>query len=127
MFKFKVLGLLIVVAGCTTPKEECLSGATQDYRTVQSLISETNSNIARGYAVHSQSVPYTYQGSCYSYAAATYYSCQQTGYRTQQTPVAIDVNAERVKLANYRRLLPQYEAQARAAVSQCNAQFPEDA
>lgn len=118
-----------IVAGCTSPRDSCIAGATSEYRTLQRLIAETQQNVARGYALHSQQVPYTIQSTCYSTNPYTYaqvpYSCPSTAYRTQSTPVAIDVREERAKLAQYQRLLPQYTERANAGVKQCQAQFPE--
>jgi hypothetical protein len=90
------------------------------------LRSETSANIARGYAVHSQRVPYQYTGVCYNQYVGSY-SCPRTGYRTQQTPVAIDVRLERQKLADIDRMLPQLERQAQAATAQCQATYPAEA
>lgn len=120
-----VASISTALFGCSTPLEDCNSRATKDLRTLRSAISETSGNIGRGYAVHNQSVPYTYQGSCWSYQYQTYYSCAQNGYRNQSTPVSINVNQERQKLADLKRLLPRYEAQANSALKQCNAQYPE--
>src|SRR6056297_1080886 len=114
------LVLTSLVAACSTPRESCISDATSDYRTLQSLISEAQQNISRGYALHSETVPYTVQGICYRTDPNTYqsipYSCPSTQYRTQTTPVSIDVNAERAKLKRYQTFLPEYAAQANAAV-----------
>ena len=120
-----VLASVAMLSGCSTPQEDCISGATKDYRSLQASIAETSDNVSRGYAVHSQSVPYTYSGSCYDYNTQLYYTCPQTGYRTQESPVAIDVNQERKKLAEFNKLLPKYKDRADRAVAQCKVQYPE--
>ncbi len=87
-------------------------------------------NIARGYAVHRQSVPYTVPDTCYRTDPYTNdmipYSCPKTAYRTQETPVAIDVAQERKKLSGYQKLLPKFKAQAEAGTRQCIAQYPDE-
>ena len=125
-----LLSITTIVAGCSTPLEQCVSNATNDYRIVQRVISEAEGNVARGYALHTESIPYTVNQTCYRNDPITYvaipYSCPQTAYRTQTTPVAIDVAEERRKLTGYRKLAPQYAAQANAGIAQCEAQFPAD-
>ncbi|WP_254656356.1 hypothetical protein [Roseovarius sp. 217] len=127
---FAALVLASFAAGCSTPRESCIASVTRDYRALESLMVETQQNIIRGYAVHSQSVPYTVQGICHWSDPYTYrtlpYPCPSTQYRTQTTPVAIDVSHEKEKLAQYKRLLPDYAARAANGVKQCNAQFPEN-
>lgn len=86
-------------------------------------------NISRGYALHTQTVPYTVMSTCFRNDRyrniAIPYPCPSTQYRTQTTPVAIDVSEERRKLADYQKILPQLRAQAQVQVQQCVAQFPE--
>lgn len=112
-----------LISGCSTPLEQCLNNAQSDWRAAAASISEIEGNIARGYAIHTQTVPYTYQGVCYSGTLS--YACPMTGYRTQETPVAVDVNQERQKLAALRKNLPNYKKQAAAASEQCRAAYPE--
>ena len=120
------LGLL---AACATPREQCISGATEQYRSVEAAIATAQGNISRGYALHTQSVPYTVTTTCYRndpYRNIVLpYPCPRTQFRTQTTPVAIDVSEERRKLADYQRILPQLREQASVQVQQCVAQFPE--
>lgn len=123
------LAVVALVAGCATPKQRCLSQATQELRGVERALDTARGNIARGYAIHTQRVPYTVAGTCYHTHPRTHavfpYSCPSTYYRTQSTPVAINVAEERRKAENLQRRLPQMRERANAAVRQCNAQFPE--
>lgn len=127
LIKVASLGLL---AACATPREQCIAGATQDYRSVEAAIATAQGNIARGYALHTQTVPYTVPSTCYRndpYRNIVIpYPCPTTQYRTQTTPVAIDVSEERRKLADYQKILPQLRKQAQVQVQQCVAQFPEE-
>jgi hypothetical protein len=125
--------ILVVSLGfltaCATPREQCIAGATQEYRNVEAAIATAQGNIARGYALHTQTVPYTVTSTCYRndpYRNLVLpYPCPSTQYRTQTTPVAIDVPEERRKLADYQKILPQLKARAQVQVQQCMAQFPE--
>ncbi len=123
--------LLAGISACSTPRENCIAGATADYRTLQASISETKLNIARGYAVHRQSVPYVVPNTCYrtdpNTNATIPYPCPTTAYRTVETPVSINVVQEKKKLSGYLKLLPKYKAQADAGTRQCIAQYPDEA
>jgi hypothetical protein len=123
------LSVAALVAGCATPKQQCMSDATQELRSVERALDTAKGNIARGYAVHTQRVPYTVANICYRTHPRTHaaipYSCPSTYYRTQTTPVAIDVAEERRKAEDLQRRLPQLRERANAAVRQCNAQFPD--
>lgn len=130
--RLKLLPLIAAAAllsACATPREQCISGATEQYRSVETAMATAQGNIARGYALHTQTVPYTVTSTCYRndpYRNLVLpYPCPSTQYRTQTTPVAIDVSEERRKLADYQKILPQLKEQAQAQVQQCMAQFPE--
>tara|TARA_R110002094_G_scaffold125947_6_gene119978 strand:+ start:438 stop:845 length:408 start_codon:yes stop_codon:yes gene_type:complete len=130
----KNAGLLAVLAssalllGCADPRQQCISAATQEYRSAASAANTARQNISRGYAVFSQQVPYTVHQTCYRSDPVTFasipYPCPQTYYRTQSTPVAIDVAQERTKLAQINRLLPRLAAKADAEIRRCETQFP---
>lgn len=122
-FVFISPAILALLSSCSTPLEQCLTTANSEYYAISSGIAESERNVTRGYAVHSQTVPYTYTGSCYDYYIGSY-SCPQTGYRTQETPVAIDVNEERRKLSSLRKMLPAASTRANAAAEQCRATYP---
>ncbi|MCL3883414.1 hypothetical protein [Marivita sp. GX14005] len=117
------------IAGCATPREQCISQANEQYRTAEAALATAQTNIARGYALHSQSVPYTVQNTCYrddpNSDVMIPYSCPSTQYRTETTPVPIDAANERQKVAEYRKILPQLRRQAAAGVQSCIAQYPE--
>jgi len=123
------LAAILALSACATPKQQCTASATQELRSVESALATAQGNITRGYALHSQSVPYTVNHTCCRRYPNTRtvipYSCPSTYYRTQTTPVAIDVAEERKKAAQYREMLPQLREKASTRVAQCNAQFSE--
>lgn len=118
------LAALGFVGACATPKEQCISEATLNLKTLNGLISETEGNIARGYAIHKQSVPYTYSGTCFNQIVGAY-ACPQTGSRIQETPVPIDVSDQRKKLVIFKKQLPEAERVAAHKVKHCEATYPE--
>ncbi len=115
---------LAFLAACATPQEACISQARSEQRSIQKDISVAEANISRGYAVHSQTVPYTYVSTCYTEAGEAY-QCQENGTRVEETPVAIDISAERAKLAGLRARLSAAERRANAQIAQCRVNYPE--
>lgn len=120
-----VAPVLLMVAACSTPLERCVDHATSEYDAHLAAISEAKGNIRRGYALHRETVPYTYPGRCHSKTLGTY-TCPKTGYRTQETPVAIDVRQEKLKLAQLEKQVLPYRRAAQTGTARCRAQFPED-
>ena len=54
-----------LLAACATPREQCISRATSELRTTQAALAEARDNVARGYAVFRERVPYTVYDTCY--------------------------------------------------------------
>jgi hypothetical protein len=111
------------LSGCSTPLQVCEAQATSTYQSAVNLAAVTNQNIARGYAVYSQEVPYQYSGSCYDYNIGSY-PCQQNGTRTQNTPVTINTSEERGKLSQINAVLPRLRQEATSGVAACQRQYP---
>lgn len=66
--RLKFLPLIAAAAtlsACATPREQCISRANADYRNVETAIATAQGNIARGYALHTQTVPYMVTSTCY--------------------------------------------------------------
>ena len=120
--------LLLLLGACSTPRDRCIAAATDSYESVAFVILDLRQTIARGYALHRERVPYTIHETCYrtdSYTGDLVpYSCPSTAYRTTTTPVAVDIDEERRKLADYEQLLPKVRAEAAAGVAQCERPFP---
>ncbi len=115
---------LAFLAACATPQEACISQAQSEVRSIRNQISTAEGNISRGYAIHRQTVPYTYVSVCYTEAGESY-QCEETGTRVEETPVAIDIAQERIKLAELRARLPAAQRRADAQVEQCRLTYPE--
>jgi hypothetical protein len=114
---------LLSLAACATPRQQCEYEATKQHQALLRVIAQTEGNIARGYAIHRQSVPYTYTKTCYSGAIS--YACPATGYRTQETPVSINISEERRLLRAAVSKAKASEKNAMVALKQCANQFPE--
>lgn len=114
---------LLALSACATPRQQCEQQATSQHQTLLRVIAQAKGNIARGYAIHRQSVPYTYTRTCYSGTLS--YTCPATGYRTQETPVAINISEERKLLRAAMSEAKISEQNAKIALKQCASQFPE--
>ncbi len=124
------LPALLLLTACGTPQEQCIAGATRDARVVNQLIAETEANIARGYAMESgvrmqsdwvdctplptEQKPHPRQKMCF----------EQVPVEVTR-PVAIDLDAERAKLASLRQKQTAQAAQTASIVAQCRALHPE--
>ena len=66
MNKLTVSGLaaIIMLPGCLSPREQCVSDAKIPQRLAMNERELVAQNLERGYAVHTQQVPYSYQGQC---------------------------------------------------------------
>ncbi|MGB0902006.1 hypothetical protein [Halocynthiibacter sp.] len=112
-----------LMAGCATPYEQCVSFAHRDLYQTQKDIQFLESNIRRGYAVHSQSVPYTVAKECLNENEEPF-RCDEVNYHTIETPVAIDISAEQRKLDRARADLPALRAEVAREVRGCQRQYP---
>ncbi len=119
---------LAVLTACATPREQCISQVTRDTRILSSLINETRANLARGYALEERQEVRTVRETCRgrNEDGTTFtFRCDETDTFTITVPVAIDLNAERAKLASLEERFAQTQAASNQAVLQCIAQNPE--
>ena len=117
-----------LLAACATPREQCISRATSELRTTQAALAEARDNVARGYAVFRERVPYTVYDTCYrrhhAHGGLLPYPCPRTHYRTKSTPVPINVAEERRKIRALERQIPAQERRAKAGLAQCEVAYP---
>lgn len=129
--------LLPLLAACGTPQEQCISRVTRDLRTVDGLIAETQTNLARGYAMEEyttyemewhmcgvQPVPPKGADGKPGKAPAPL-MCWEREPVTRERPKAIDLGAEAVKLEQLRAKRAQLARASGPAIAQCQAQYPE--
>lgn len=118
----------LVLAACATPREHCISQATRDLRVLNSLIAETQGNLARGYAIEEQQEIKTIRQTCRgenSDGTTFRYSCDETETFTTNRPVAIDLNVEGAKLSSLIERRNQQQTTSDQVVLQCIAAHPE--
>lgn len=116
--------LLVLLAACASPYERCVSEASRDANTLSALITETEANIARGFAVDEQIEPRISYRYCFN-SRGIWTLCRERDIRRKKVPVAIDLAAEERKLAGMQEKLSQLKAQAGRDIRACQAQFPE--
>lgn len=126
------LPLVLIVAACGTPQEQCISRNTSEYRTVSRLLAEVEGNLARGYAWQEREVTRPEWDDCpvvvrdkKGNSGVLYRPCLRNTVDTERYRVPIDPAAETRKRDN---LLARKAALARpaaAAVDACKAAYPE--
>lgn len=124
----------LLLAACATPQEQCINRETRDLRTLDRLIAETDGNIRRGFALEEYTVDITVAGTCREDRGTdasgaplppAFVPCFVEREVTRTRPRAIDLNAERAKLASMQAKRRDLARAAERAVAQCRAQFPE--
>ena len=119
-----LLSVFALLSACATPQEQCINTASNTVQRLQSDIARTNGNIARGFAIHRQQQSYEVANICYDKDKKPY-TCTQTEFRTLQTPVAINVADERLKLAEMKRRLPGAKRAMLKGIESCKRHYPQ--
>ncbi len=127
----RAIFLLLALAACGTPQEQCISRATQDLRIVDQLIAETQANLSRGFA-YEASTTYTYDWVICGYERPHKgdkhprpQMCWERHPRTVREPAAIDVSAEQRKLADLVTKRKQLAQAAKPGIEACKTVYPE--
>jgi hypothetical protein len=92
---------LLALAACETPQEACLRDVSRQAGIVEGLISQTQGNLRRGYAVEEDQVVRTVPDFCEvedDEGRERTVFCDRTVVRDVERPVAIDPEVERAKL-----------------------------
>lgn len=119
---------LALLAACGTPQEQCISRNTRDLRVVTRLISETEGNLARGYAFEEVTIFETVQVPCRppgTDPAAPPRLCMTRVPETELRPKAIDLTAEAAKLESLRTKQRSLARAAEEVTAACQKAYPE--
>ncbi len=114
----------LLLAACETPREACVSSATRELSTVNGLIDQTRGNLARGYAIGTTQQVRVIPETCRTQSAEgviTTFPCDRTEIVDVDQPVAIDLNAERLKLESLLQRQAQMSRQLQPVLAQCQA------
>lgn len=122
----------VLVAGCGTPQERCIAGATRDLRIVDRLIVQTQGNLDRGYALVDVERSTDRWVICAPGRPATATTpalapqmCLQEYDYTVTEPRAINLADERVKLAELKKKRVLLDKASLPAVASCKLAHPE--
>ncbi len=124
-----VLAGLPLLAACATPLQTCVADTTVELRRVQADIERVSGNIDRGYAIHRQTVTRPQVGFCggfgrYRDPVGIHVSgCRGTDHVRLETPVPVDIDAEKQKLADLRARELTLQAQTQPGVAACYQRF----
>ena len=119
---------LVGLAACATPREACLADATSAARINAQLIAQTEANIARGFAVERGQRVVERRGICRGVTESgeeVRSRCDKVDVIPVRRPVAIDLEAERAKLASLIKRRSELASRTDAAVAQCQRLYPE--
>ncbi|MDO5641672.1 MAG: hypothetical protein Q4G26_04690 [Paracoccus sp. (in: a-proteobacteria)] len=124
---------LLLLAACGTPQERCIARHTSEYRALSALLSETEGNLARGYAWEERTVSRMELESCPRIvrgrdgeARVIDTSCWRRVADTERYRVPIDPAAE-MRARDYLAEKLRIEApRAQSAIGQCKAAYPEE-
>jgi len=123
--------LLPLLAACGTPQEQCISGVTRDQRVVERLITTSEANLARGYALEDVTVWRTEWVECgplrtdKNGKTLPPRMCLDEVPETRTQPKAIDLEAEARTLRQLKVKRDQLARNAAPAIAACRAQYPE--
>ncbi len=137
MLKRSLLLLPALLVACGTPQEQCISAGTRDLRTVEALISQTEGNLQRGYALEERVREEKTFGFCQPPAQPAPppgelpppppppEPCWKTEVKTVTEAVAIDLEAEARKLKQLKQKRAGLQRQAEQLAAECRVRYPE--
>jgi len=134
MRRIVIIAALGLLPACGTPQEMCILRETRDLRTLDRLVAETQGNLARGFAIEEYTETVDYWGTCYQQQAAAAdgvrpspvpYACRRDRDITRTRPVAIDLGAERQKLASMQAKRRDLARVAQGPIAACKAAHPQ--
>ncbi|MGL6208687.1 MAG: hypothetical protein ACRC14_02515 [Paracoccaceae bacterium] len=124
MKRLVVLTLLVMLAACGTPQEQCISAATRDMRVVDRLIRETEGNRERGSGYEYITVLETDIVPCGT-TENPGKTCLVRRPEQERREVAIDLAAEQRKLDQLKAKRATLARAVAPVVEQCRIDNPE--
>ena len=121
-----IIGSVLVLSGCgisTSPREKCEKNAYAGANAMSYQINEIERSLSRGYRIVYSTQPTTRMGSCMTNTPGyrpISYRCQKNTTMRVETPVSIDHNEERKKLANLKGEYPAVLSQAQKNFKMCS-------
>ena len=128
MKKTLILLPLLAIAACSTPREQCISNANGQLRTLDRLIDVASGNVQRGFALAEVQDVRVLRTTCQgtNEDGSTFrFPCEETETFTRREPVSINIVEERVKLVQLQDQRDSAARDAAARTQQCIAIHPE--
>lgn len=124
-----VLPLLLSLAACASPQQQCVGAATSNLRNIDALILQTQGNLQRGYGYTQvvRNVP-QFVPCGGGWSGNNYNNMDMCLVNTVQSfnqPVTIDLVAEQKKLDQLIARRAQVAKDVGPAIAACQAQYPE--
>lgn len=113
--------VLLVLAGCGTPLEQCERAAAADLRRLENERVERQQNLARGYALEARLVP----GFGGLFCDDLLTRCDRFGDFWDTVRVPINPRIEARRIAQLDDLIAEERRLAARAQAQCRVQFPQ--
>jgi len=122
--------ILLVLAACGTPQEQCIRGVAGDLPTLDRLIAETQGNLQRGYGYEMQTQMMPEWVDCTPRATTDNPTpksqlCLDDVPQQVRRPVALNLVEEQAKLDSMVKRRAQLAAAMAPAVEACKARYPE--
>ena len=114
---------LLLLAACATPQQACINRATKDIRVMDKLIAKTEGNISRGYGLRTETYFINERQVCGRVDDKKVY-CNVPVAFSRDVPVAIDLNAEKSKLASLVAKRKQLVIRSAAIIAECKLLHP---
>ena len=127
---FLLLGSLAMLTACGTPQEQCIRANTRDLQVVDRLIRETEGNLARGYGFETVTeyeprwIDCTPRPTTANPTPASQMCFDRVPVSVRKE-VALDLTAEKAKLASMKTKRASLSKAAQGVIAQCKAQHPE--
>ena len=97
MYRYLLIAAALGLSACATPKERCISAATEDISAIDNAIIDAQTNIARGYRTQDRAISTVGVNFCSKSGPVSL--CLGGDKDIEPRKVPIDVAAERSRLA----------------------------
>ena len=122
--------ILLALASCGTPQEQCIRTVSHDMIVLDRLIAETQGNLTRGYGYADTVVNQPEFVDCSPLATEANPNprpqmCMDDRPVTVTRPVAVDLGAEQAKLTSMLKRRTEMAKALSPAVADCRARYPQ--
>ena len=124
--KTMITGSVLFLAACANQYEQCVRNSAKDLRVVNDLISQSHTTLSRGYGFETRIATEIEEVVCLT-SLGEQATCLVEVGSTYQTPVAVDLDAERRKLAQLVSQRKVLEARLTESEQVCRATYPPEA